>query len=270
MVVTPGDPWGFFLQKVKAGNSLSEMWIDHGYFESWSLHSCCCFCCRFAADVRSSGEPLLLEIKKCWSYLKFLSALVSHLWVRIWGHATSLKYEDQLWCANEDVFAVVASYQAFVLLLPSLLCLMLLLRLLYCPSAMHMGWHAEREKQQSPKIQWVNIHYQLNPFPFNNGREKNNSPYLLQLHSSNILIPKAVFLSFLSLFVARAVLPVEGRSMWASADEAEGGCWVPCWSWVDKHANNSSVLSKLHFCVWIKVIIQKFMFAFWMLKHTWQ
>lgn len=139
------------------------------------------------AVVRNSGEPLLLEIKQCWSYLKCISPLVSHLWVRIWGCATSLKYEEQLWCANEDVFAVVDSYQAFVLLLPSLVRLMLLLRLFYCSSGMHMGW--EREKQQSLS---VNICYQLNQSPFNNGGKKNNSPSLLQLHSFNILIPKAV------------------------------------------------------------------------------
>lgn len=78
MVVTPGDPWGFFLQKVKAGNSLSEMWIDHGYFESWSLHSCCCFCCRFAADVGSSGELCSWRSKSAdliWNFSQHLSPI---------------------------------------------------------------------------------------------------------------------------------------------------------------------------------------------------
>lgn len=52
----------------------------------------------------------------------------------------------------------------------------------------------------------MNIRYPLNQSPFNNGGEKNNSPYLLQLHSFNILIPKAV-LTILPCVVARAVLP---------------------------------------------------------------
>lgn len=123
------------------------------------------------------------------SEIKLVSPLLC-LWVRIWGCATSCKYEEPLWCANEDVFTVdIHSYHAFVLLLPSLVCLLLPLRLFYCSLGIHLSWHAEREKQQSLKTHLTNIHYVLNN-PFNNERKK-KSPSLLQLHSFKILIPKA-------------------------------------------------------------------------------
>lgn len=92
-----------------------------------------------------------------------------------------------------------------------------------------------------------------NPFKNRGGKNKFTFSATVALIQSCNSQSSSVLLS-ISVFVARAVLPVDGRTESATADGAEGGCWVSCWSWVNKCADNS-VLFKLHFGVWQKVNI---------------
>lgn len=144
MVVTPGDTWGFFLAKSK-GQKYS-IWDVSWPWLLWKLALTSLLllllqihgCCEAFQSLPAPADQTVLVLSEAKLVLPLLC-----LWVWIWGCATSRKYGEQLWCANEDIFAVVDGYQAFVLLFPSLVCWTLLLRLFYCSSGMHMCWHAE-------------------------------------------------------------------------------------------------------------------------------
>lgn len=168
------------------------------------------------------------------------------------GRAASHKYEEYLWCANEDIFAVVDGYQALVLLLPRphLLDVAVETILSLLRNTCKLTW---KKNRRALKPIWPPFLTSFN----NKGEEEYSLPCYkrtyLKLYSQSIPILSSVFLwpalqstaHWHAMFAARVLLPTDLSLIWATAGGAEGGCWV---SWVHKHANNNPVLSKLNCC----------------------